>query len=147
MAALNRDAILGADDLVREPLEVPEWGGTVYVRAMTAGENDAVIKGHSKTTFGPNGVPQQHVDIDGFKTAIVVRSLVDEDGNRMFGDHEVGLLAGKSNAAIDKVFEVAQRLNGGGEAAIAEAVGNSDASRNGDGNSDLRSLSAAPTES
>ena len=37
---LNREAILAAEDLPRELVEVPEWGGAVYVRALTGAERD-----------------------------------------------------------------------------------------------------------
>ena len=38
MPSLSRTDILGAKDLGLTPVEVPEWGGTVYVRSMTARE-------------------------------------------------------------------------------------------------------------
>ena len=39
---LNRDAILKAQDLKREIVDVPEWGGEVYVRGFTALEKEEV---------------------------------------------------------------------------------------------------------
>ena len=38
---LDRNAILGADDLGREVVDVPEWAGSVQVRGLTAAERDA----------------------------------------------------------------------------------------------------------
>ena len=41
MKLLSRDEILAASDLTKELVEVPEWGGSVYVRAMTGTERDS----------------------------------------------------------------------------------------------------------
>jgi len=38
---LTRDAILAANDTKLVPVEIPEWGGTVYVRPMTGAERDS----------------------------------------------------------------------------------------------------------
>jgi len=35
MAILSRDAILGSDDLKKEVVSVPEWGGEVVIATMT----------------------------------------------------------------------------------------------------------------
>ena len=39
--ALTRDLILGMDDLSRVRVDVPEWGGHLFVRSMTGMERDA----------------------------------------------------------------------------------------------------------
>jgi hypothetical protein len=41
MAILNREAILGAVDLKKELVKVPEWGGEVYISMMTGEARDA----------------------------------------------------------------------------------------------------------
>ena len=38
---LTRDLILKADDIQTREVEVPEWGGTVLIRALTGTERDA----------------------------------------------------------------------------------------------------------
>ena len=38
---LTREQILGSDDLKRQTVAVPEWGGDVFVRMLTGGERDA----------------------------------------------------------------------------------------------------------
>ena len=40
MALLSKADILGCNDIPTELVEVPEWGGSVKVRGMTAGERD-----------------------------------------------------------------------------------------------------------
>ena len=41
MNILSKEAILAADDLPREIVSVPEWGGQVCVRTMTGTDRDA----------------------------------------------------------------------------------------------------------
>lgn len=41
MTVLTREAILSADDLPAETVDVPEWGGKVRIRTMTGSERDA----------------------------------------------------------------------------------------------------------
>ena len=38
--ALTADQILAADDMGLKEVNVPEWGGSVYIRVMTVGERD-----------------------------------------------------------------------------------------------------------
>ena len=40
MPVLSRDEILAADDIQIELLEVPEWGGSIFVKGMTGAERD-----------------------------------------------------------------------------------------------------------
>ena len=37
---LTREQILGLSDLPREEVRIPEWGGVVFVRALTGSERD-----------------------------------------------------------------------------------------------------------
>ncbi len=40
---LTREQILQSDDLPRETVQVPEWGGEVQVRTMTGTDRDAFV--------------------------------------------------------------------------------------------------------
>ena len=103
---LDREAILGADDLATESLDVPEWGGVVQVRELTSEERDA----YEASCLEGSG-SNQRVRLDNIRAKLVVRSLVDEDGNRVFTDADAGALGKKSAAAMDRIFAVAQRLS------------------------------------
>ena len=102
--ALTRDQILKADDLRREEVEVPEWGGTVFVRTMTGAERDSfeeeILKSGMKATM------------DNVRARLLVRVLVDKDGKRLFQDSEFALLGAKSTAALENLVNTAQMLNG-----------------------------------
>ncbi len=104
---LKRDAILGAEDLKKELVNVPEWGGDVYVRCMTGTERDS-FESEAYAVKGKN----VEINKDNFRARLLVRVLVDEKGERVFSDQDMGALGGKSAKCLDRLFTVAMRLNG-----------------------------------
>ncbi len=106
MEALTRDEILSKDDIVVEKLEVPEWGGHVFVRTLTGVERDEFEQLASSRKKG------DYTDLSGLKAKIVALSVVDKDGKRLFAGHDDYIkLNKKSGAGIDRIFKVAQRLS------------------------------------
>jgi hypothetical protein len=104
---LNRDTILQANDLPMEAVEVPEWGGTVHIKTMSGTERDrfdaAIIKrGKSDDTF----------DTRGLRVDVVVLTACDENGNLLFTDDDKPALSKKSGAVLDRLCNVARKLNG-----------------------------------
>ena len=98
---LTKELILAADDLPREKIAVPEWGGDVWVRALTASERDAL----ELSVTGDKGTMQN------LRARLAVLVLVDEKGARLFSDGEAAALGAKSAAALDRVFTVGQKIN------------------------------------
>lgn len=98
---LNREAIEAAVDLPRETVACPEWGGDVTVTAITARER---IQLSQQLKDKPSEV------------ALVWTAycLVDETCQRIFPDAWAGaeVLAKKSSAVVERLFEVVDRLNG-----------------------------------
>lgn len=103
-----REQIDAAQDLKRELVSVPEWGCDVYVRTMTGSERDAF----EQSLAGKDG----QRDLTNLRARLLVKTLVDEAGVRAYGDDEAHWLGGKAAAVLDRLFEVAQRLNGLGAA-------------------------------
>jgi len=118
---LTRDAILQAEDLPRELVEVPEWGGCVYVRTLTGTERDAfeasVVEQRGKST---------KMNLRNIRAKLVALTVVDEEGNRIFSDADVGQLGKKSAVVLDRLFEVAQRLSGLKDEDVEELAKNSE---------------------
>lgn len=109
MSALTKNAILTADDLPREPVEIREWGGTVHVRSMSAAERDE----WEASWLADDGKPKTARErLRNLRARLAVLVLVDEGGNRLFADEDADALGKKSAPALDKVFAVARRLNG-----------------------------------
>lgn len=117
---LTRKDILEFNDLITEEVGIPEWGGSVFVRTMTTRERDA---------FECDSVSEQGGDVqtnmDNLRAKLCVRCVVDEEGVRVFGDKDADLLGEKSAAAVDRIFDVAQKLNGMSPDDIEELAKNS----------------------
>ncbi|MFZ2738092.1 MAG: hypothetical protein WBI20_02550 [Burkholderiaceae bacterium] len=106
MNILTKESILAADDLPRERVTVPEWGGDVFVRTMTGTERDAFEASLIGKESGKEG------RLDNVRARLVSLALCSESGERLFDDFEIAALGKKSARALDRVFSVAQRLNG-----------------------------------
>ena len=118
---LTRDQILEAPDLKTEAVQVPEWGGSVLVRSMNGADRDAFEA--SMITTLPDGTRKP--DMANMRAKLVALTVVDEAGNRLFDITDVARLALKSASALERVFNAAQRLNGMGPTAEADAEKNS----------------------
>lgn len=127
---LSRDEILAADDLPRELVDVPEWGGAVYVRTLTGEERDAF----EAATVQSRG---KRVDLNlrNIRARLVALAVVDEDGRRLFTDGDVAALGKKSAQALNTLFGVAQRLSGLTEADVEEMAKNSGSGQSDDSGS------------
>lgn len=112
---LSRDAILAADDLTREELVVPEWGGSVYVKVMTAAERDRFEERFTTNRY------------DNVRAYLAVCVVCDEAGRSLFTLDDLAALGGKSAAAMDRIFAVAQRVNKLTDEDVEDLEGNSDA--------------------
>jgi len=106
---LGKADILAADDLVTEEVEVPEWGGVVIVRALAGAERDAYEAGIFASGQGEIG--KQEYNLQNIRAKLAAKTMIGEDGKRLFSDADVIILGQKSAAALDRVFTVAQRLS------------------------------------
>jgi len=110
---LDKATILGRQDLVYEMVDVPEWGGQVRVRSLTAKERDhfeaGLVSKDGKTTNMAN-----------LRAKLVQLTVVDEAGANLFGVLDIEALGGKNAAAVHRVFDVAQKLAGIGAKAMEE---------------------------
>jgi len=102
--SLSRNDILNADDLKKEKVDVPEWGGFIYMKTQTGTEKDAF----ESSMLNAKG----EVSLDNLRARMVAMCAVDEESNRIFSDADVEALGKKSAAALDRCFSVAKRLNG-----------------------------------
>lgn len=124
---LSRDQILGADDLEKKEVDVPEWGGSVYVRALS-GKQRNQLEMIALRYSDQNDLSA----LENYNGLIAAWSIVDENGNRLFTDDEVGLLMEKSASALNTIVEEARELSGITEEDVEEIAGNSGAPPNGE---------------
>lgn len=128
---LGRDAILAIDDLPKEEVYVPEWKTWICVRALTGAERDAfeqsIVEQKGKST---------RMNLQNLRAKLVALTVVDEEGKRIFSDADAKLLGQKSALALNRVFEVAQKLSGLTPADVEELTKNSDSVQSEDSNLD-----------
>jgi hypothetical protein len=117
IAAELRERILAAPDLHRELVEVPEWGVSLYVRVMTARERDA-FEAQQLT------LAKQDRGTDNIRARLVVLTAVDEQGARVSGDADADALGNKAVSAMDRLANVAMRINRFTASDIEELKGN-----------------------
>lgn len=108
--SLNRDQLIAAAtaSLPTTEVDVPEWGGKVRVRGMTVGERLAV-QARARTA---TSAPAEDAAFERLSLDIVVMSLVDEAGNRLFDDTERDIVRGFDSRGFKTVLIAAQELNG-----------------------------------
>ena len=96
---LSREDILGLKDLQIEPIDLPEWGGSAYIRCMSGAEREQ---------FEHVFAQQESTMIRATAAGL---SLCDEKGQRLFTDKDFLLLATKNWKALDRIYTVARRLS------------------------------------
>jgi len=99
--ALNREAILSASDLRREEVKVPEWGGSVFVRTMTAFEQNAYYQ-----RIADDKSSDMNVMLE-----FLCNVVCDENGNRILKEDDIDALYAKSFSAINRLLKEAMRIN------------------------------------
>ena len=111
-------------ELRKKLVEVPEWGGSVWVQEMTAGGREQfdewVVKNNHKA---------------GIRLRILIETAVDEKGALLFSDLDIPDLALKSGKAIERLSDVGMRLSGMSEEAKVEGIKNSEPDPSADSSS------------
>lgn len=97
----NPDEILNADDFRYTEVSVPEWGGKVRIKSMTAAQRDILSK--AIKTKGESEAAE----------LALVMCIVDEEGNRIFKQEHIAGLKKKSVAPIARIMEAIAALSGG----------------------------------
>ena len=109
---LTAEQILSADDFRYAEVDVPEWGGTVRVRTMSAKQRDALNR-----MFKDRG----EVESTEF---MLLMCVVDENGNRVFTREHLDMLKEKSVAPINRIVKAISDLMGTSSDAVESAEKN-----------------------
>jgi len=107
MPLLGKDAIFAAEDIATERVAIPEWGGEVMVRGLTGAQRDAW-----EASMRVQRGKKVEMDMTNFRARLCVLCVVDETGQLIFHGGDVDALAGKSGAALDRIYAAAARLSG-----------------------------------
>jgi hypothetical protein len=103
MALLGRDAMTNVE-LPTVDVDVPEMGGTIRVRALNAGD----MMAHYAAIDGKQDKLECRAEI---LARVVVLSVIDEDGERIFAADEWPTVIAWGNAALQRVAQAAMKLN------------------------------------
>lgn len=114
--AMNRNSILEAMKLKTETVMlgdetviVSEIGASDYIKLWTDPKNQKVV---GDQIVNGVTVPKTEVDMSRFTPALIAYAVVDEAGNRVFGDDDIEVLARSSQGPFMKLAEVVRKLNG-----------------------------------
>lgn len=114
---LTREQIFNKVDIEVKEIQVPEWGGTVFIRQLTRGEQDAYLK----RQMGEARVKTQRRDSSGEIAAasmfghdafLCVCGICDENGSPLFSDKDVDQLKKKNGEVIGRIALEIVRFSG-----------------------------------
>lgn len=115
MAILSKNDILKQDNLKTEVVSIPEWGGDVIVQEMTAIQRDK---------FEEWVMKKDDDSAKGTRVAIVINTVVDENGKQVFTDLDTMDLGKKPANIIDRIASVGLELSGMNSSVVEEKVKN-----------------------
>ena len=150
---VGRDDILLFDDRQYETVEVPEWSppgeppALVRIRGLTGAERDsweASIMKENDPEAG-RGRTRVRLEYSELRSKLVVRCIVDAEGNRIFSDADARKVSAKSASAIQRIFERCQKLSRLTDEDVDELVkGSSGPTQNGAAGSTSPTTSESP---
>lgn len=119
---LSRKQIDEVSDLKTAVVEVPEWDSIatdlkegehaqVIVREATALERDEYDQSLVRTDFIDDKAVAR-TDFTNAKARLVVKCIIDTDGDRLYGDNEAAALGKKSAKVIRRLFDKIEELSG-----------------------------------
>ena len=112
---LSRDAFLSATALPSEVVDLPELGGSVTVRGLSAAGRDEF----EKSMWVKKGKTRE-VNMSNIRARLVALCVVGDAGGRMFSDEDVDAIGQVRADVVDRLFAVAQRLSGLGDRDVEE---------------------------
>ncbi|MCT2531021.1 phage tail assembly chaperone [SAR92 clade bacterium H921] len=106
---LDRKSIFKAVDLDIQNVPVPEWGGDICIRGLTARERD-----HFEASIG------QSANLENLRARLVVLSICDETGERVFKDSDATELGKKNAMVVNRLFDICRNMSGMSDADVKE---------------------------
>jgi hypothetical protein len=105
---LSRDEILSANDIHIEELPVPEWGGVIFVKTLSADERDQLEA--SIMEMSTEGKPKK-MKLEHLRSNMMVLGICDDKGEKLFTLADISKLGKKSAAAADRVVARIQAIS------------------------------------
>lgn len=103
---LTKEQIFAAKFDRLKRVHVPEWGGDVWVKALSADERDS-FEADNREVREAGGDPYR-----GLRARLAVITVCDEAGNLLFDDGDAAELGKRLAGPLDKIADVAMQLCG-----------------------------------
>jgi hypothetical protein len=101
---LDRAAIIAGAKPRIITISVPEWGGDVCLREITAGQRDQWDAWQIE-----NEGAARYANI---RARLLVLTICDEQGVRLFADNDIAVVSGLPAMSIDKLWDASCKLVG-----------------------------------
>ncbi len=118
MASKLRARILAAKDIKSQTETVPEWGDesgplVLELRGLTGETQTACLAASAVKAKGPDGEETTQTDNAKLAQLILMKSLYDPETRALvFEDADADALWQKSGAVLNRLAQIAMRLNG-----------------------------------
>lgn len=104
--SLLKDSILGMDDRVLKPVEVPEWKGTVHISEMSGAERDEYDE------LIASRIQNGKLNFVHLKAEVLIRfAISDEQRKRVFTLADLDSLESKNAEVLDRLFNEWRAIN------------------------------------
>lgn len=134
---LSATQIFDAPERTYAEIYIKEWDGYVKLRSMTGKERDAW---ESSLTV-QRGRGREKMDLKNFRARLIAKCAVDENDNALFSNKvEIDKLGDRNVAALQKLFNACQALNGMTDEDVATLVEDFDPAEQADEHSSSDSL-------
>ena len=122
MALLSREQILEAKDIQTKVISVPEWGGDIMIKQLSAKEyNDITMSMVNIRKMAAKQISKKNSDnvedainesaIKNQKILLIVKSVVDENMKPLFTEADMELLYQKNTNVVDKIIAEIEEFN------------------------------------
>jgi len=127
---ITKDEIRAAADLPCKDVSVDEWkpGAVLRIRGLNAKQATAFSKNQIKVD-AKGKVEEVDLD-DNFMPKLIALTAVDENGNLMFSESDIELLALKSAKVMKRLADAAMELSGLSDESNKDATKNSTTPQN-----------------
>jgi hypothetical protein len=119
MTVLTKESILAAQDRQVRELHIPQWGGMVRLKSLTAAEWEPFAQLCRDRTAQGAGFDIRHI-----RAKLLQLSMIDAAGVLMFQPEDIPLLEQKSTAIVELLWNECRELNALSDEAVEELQGN-----------------------
>lgn len=99
-----KEQIFSAADDCGETVAVPEWGDGLSLRVR-------VMSGEDRISWERCSIGDDGKALPNFQENLLVRTLTDAQGERIFSDADAPRLARRNHRVLSRLYKVARRLN------------------------------------